>query len=107
MRHWSKHEDLILRRLYPDHPRKELAAKLRRSDDSIKSRAEKLGIRKRFGHKPWTATEHARLRELYPDLPTIQVAALLGRTRESIEGQMRIFGLRKTVNYRAALHKAE
>src|SRR6266404_8207767 len=92
MRYWSKREDLILCRLYPDHPRKELAAKLHRSDDSIKSRAEKLGIRKRFGCKPWTAADHAQFRKIYPHLPCAEVAGLLGQKASTVnsDGNERI-----------------
>lgn len=62
---WAAHEDRLLRQLYPDLLNRTIAAELGRSTNSIKGRANVLGLRKsaafiaqhskafKPGHAPW------------------------------------------------------
>jgi hypothetical protein len=43
---WSKSEVALLRKLFPNHPTAEVAAKLGRSLDPVKKKASRMGLKK-------------------------------------------------------------
>jgi len=43
---WSKNEIALLRKLFPNHPTAEVAAKLGRALDPVKKKASRMGLKK-------------------------------------------------------------
>ena len=43
---WSKSESSLLRKLFPNNPTAEIAAKLGRKTDAVKKKASRMGLRK-------------------------------------------------------------
>jgi hypothetical protein len=43
---WSKDEVKLLRKLFSNNPTAQIAAKLRRSTDTVKKKASRMGLRK-------------------------------------------------------------
>ena len=77
---WSKKDERVLRQLYPTLPNAEIAARLKRSIPSIKSRVKLLRLRKKHGHHIWTADDDRILLAQYADTDTAVLAKRIGAT---------------------------
>lgn len=100
---YSKSELAKLRELYRSHAsRQEIAEKLGRSVNSITSRANRLGLHRRYRskrapyiNKPWTPTEVATLRKLYPTTEKAELLNKLNRSPHAVNQKAIALGLSK------------
>ena len=94
---WSTEEDDILKKLYPLKSCSEIAGILKRSEQSIYSRAGKVLKLK----KPpkWTASEDSLLTELYGKSRSREIAKKLGKTMAAVQQRGRKLGLRSAFFY--------
>lgn len=103
-RFWTEPLDNLLRRHYPKGDLDALAARIGVSRNAVKSRASKLGLKRKVNAKqPWTERQLAYLRAHYADTP---MSILMERTRhkrDAIESQAHNLGLRKSREYLAEL----
>jgi len=91
---WTQEEIVELRTMYLNSGSKEIAAKLNRTPQAIKSKIRKLGLfselnekdlrRKFTGINQWSADDIEILKNLYTVKSLAQIAAELGRTPNSI-----------------------
>jgi len=86
----------MLAKYYRTMSKPTLAAKLRRTVTSIKSRAAKLRI---VQDNRWTEADRAQLIQLYPDTDTTTLARLFGRTEKGIHQQAKTLGLHKSAAF--------
>jgi hypothetical protein len=94
---WTEKEYKVLREEYPTirDPR-ELAEKLGRSYVSMKTRAQRLGLKREvFANNPWSAGLEEMLTLLYPDHTVAQLAVYFGVTESAIIGRAYRLKLRK------------
>lgn len=101
-RPWTDADDRALRAIYEIMSRRDVAARMERTELAVVVRARSLGLKstyreKRTGIKrtQWTPREDARLRKLYAAYSRTEVAAKLGRSSASVEGRIRKLGLVK------------
>ena len=94
-RPWSKQEEALLRKLYPDqeNTKANIAKQIGRSVSAIGGRAHILGIRRR--NPPWSKKEVALLRKLYLTHQDKEIAAKIGRSRGSVTIKRARLGLKK------------
>lgn len=74
-------QDPYLREHYGELPVKELAGRLGRSVNAVRSRASRLGLIK---HQRWTDEEKEVLRQLYGRIPVEELAKRVGHTVASV-----------------------
>ena len=99
---WSKSEERKLRLLWPDHTRQEIALVIHRTCDAIKTRGDRLGLKKLKGHRRFTNAERQIMRAIYPDTPSKDIAKQLNRPVDSIYELAHLLGLRKSAAYMAS-----
>ena len=92
---WSKQEDTLLRKLYPDQESTtaNIAKQIGRSVSATVGRAHILGIRRQ--NSPWSKKEVALLRKLYLTHQDKEIAAKIGRSAGSVSIKRDRLGLRK------------
>ena len=92
---WSKQEDALLRKLYPDQENTtaNIAKQTGRSVSAIVGRAHILGIRRQ--NSPWSKKEVALLRKLYLTHQDKEIAAKIGRSAGAVGIRRFKLGLRK------------
>jgi len=95
MRHWTKREDALLRRLYGTEPYETIARRLGRSVTSVTGRVAQLGIATPRA-KNWSPEEILFLQESYGTFPAEEIARTLGRSENAVWQRASQFGL--TVN---------
>ena len=97
-RSWSHDEDSVIHTLYPDY--KAMQSKLpHRSKDSIKRRADKIGINKGCKNT-WLASDLAKLKKNYAKSDLAALLAMFpGRTARQIRARANHSGLHKTRIY--------
>lgn len=92
-RPWSDLEIGLLRALYPDTPREEIADQLiGRSLHAVQGMAHILGLSRM---NPWTEEEVALLRQLWPDRTLSELAGILERSQRAVKSKARKLGLRR------------
>jgi hypothetical protein len=98
-RAWTPDEEELLRNKYDSSSISDIAAELRRTASSVKTRSLKLGLRR--GRQPWSKEEDDILRKLYPHMSTKDmVKELPGRDMQGIYRRAcHYLGLRKTQEY--------
>lgn len=95
---WSKKDLDKLKRLYPDHSCKQIAVKLRRNPEAVKSKALVLGLKKAPGYvrnadRMLTSKEQAFLRDNYFKYPGPMLCKMMGRSKSTILHYRRKLGL--------------
>lgn len=103
---WTADELAMLLELYPTHPTKEVARRLGRTYQQVKTQASNYGLIKTSGPHArhlWTDAELAQLRREYPHGPTEELAAKLGLDPERVYRKAWKLGLRKSKKYLARL----
>jgi hypothetical protein len=90
---WSKREEALLRKMYPDNNMREIADKIGRSISAVTGRAHKLGISE--PKRIWSKKELNLLRKLYPTKTAEQLADRMGRTVLATRLRIVKMGLRK------------
>jgi hypothetical protein len=95
---WSKREDDIVLKLYPDYNALVKAFRRKRTYYAIRNRARLLGATPR--RHVWTARELSRLRSLYPHASReLLLAELPGLSWSQIIAQARHHGFRRARRY--------
>ncbi len=92
---WTRKRDKILRERFADCDMAELAAEIGVSTLAVKSRAQKLGLRRNTTRREWTAEQNAYLTEHYATTPTEECAEKTGHPASSIYKQAKKLGLTK------------
>jgi hypothetical protein len=101
---WTKREEGVLREEYPTvrDPRI-LAEKLGRSYISMKTRAQRLGLKREvFANNPWTPGLEEMFSLLYPDHTVAQLSAFFGLTEYVIVARAYKLKLRKDPAFKLA-----
>ena len=85
-KHWSSEETDYLKANYNKMPTKEIAVRLRRSQESVKHKAAALSLREKVKteHRPWTEKEVRYMERNYERQPAAVTAKRLKRTIYSI-----------------------
>jgi hypothetical protein len=105
-REWTRKEHRILRELYPQQkPVGEIAALLNRTRQSVKSRAERLGLR-RSNRKVWTAAEDDILRRRYATESSRALTEVFSCTFYQLYNRAFRLGLRKDSEFVKAQNRA-
>jgi len=96
---WTKREKRILREIYPNTSLEKIMERLNRTEESVKSYASTLGLRKEG--ILWTPEEKDTLKKLCATKTTCQEMAsiLKGRTPGAVQTQVSVLGI-KRVGYR-------
>ena len=85
-KHWSSEETEYLKENYNKIPVKEIAIKLKRSQESVKHKAAALSLREKAktAHRPWTEKEVRYMERNYERQPASVTAKRLKRTIYSV-----------------------
>ena len=92
---WSKKEDALLKKLYPDRENTtaNIARQIGRSVSAIVGRAHKLGVRRK--NPLWSKKELALLRRMYLSHEDKEIAAKIGRSAGAVAIKRFKMGLMK------------
>ncbi len=90
---WSRQEEALLRKMYPDNSVRDIANKLGRTVQAVARRASKLGLRK--SNAVWSKRELNLLRKLYPSRTAQQIADQIGRSVRATRLRIHKLGLKK------------
>lgn len=99
---WTPTEDATLRRLYPNFSTAEVARRMDRTANSVRTRARKIGATAR---PYWTDAERREFARLYPDTDNALLAARFGRTVKAITQQAKTLGVKKSPAFLSDLAK--
>jgi len=80
-RGWTEEEDKVLGNLFPSVNAAEIGKKINRSANSVRWRAERLGIKK---NSYWTEKDDGRLLSLYYSHSIKEITHILGRSWEAV-----------------------
>lgn len=105
---WTRYEDSVLRAMYATNTREQIAAALRRSEGSVRSRCSTLGLNSKVA--PWSDEEIAALRLAYSaectaEMRLSELAARFGRNAGNISRKARGLGL--TDRHRVGVRPAD
>ena len=92
---WSKREENLLRKLFPDNSFREIANQIGRSIPSVSKKAHKLGFRKPKAYPNWSKKELNLLKKLYPSRTAQEVADKTGRSVQAVRKRIVKLGLKK------------
>ena len=90
---WSKQEETLLKKLYPDNNLRDIANELGRTVSAVQNKTGKLGIRKSI--RVWSKKDMNLLKKLYPSKTAQQIADQIGRTVLATRFGIVKLGLRK------------
>lgn len=99
MQPWTKKDESTLRHLWPENSAADIAKQLGRTEVAIRSRAKKLGIKKRQRRNEWTPEDKRKLAILYPDTPMPALMREFGCSRSSIYKQAVKLGVKRSKEY--------
>ncbi len=91
---FSDDEVELIRRLFPRTETLEIAARLNRSNDSVKAKLRELGL-SRQSENIWSSREIALLKKLYPTTSTRALANRLDKSLRAIYHKAWDLGLKK------------
>jgi hypothetical protein len=90
---WSRQEEALLRKMYPDNSVRDIANQLGRTVSKVAGKAHRLGLGK---PKPvWSEKELNLLKKLYPSRTAQQIADRIGRTVKATRKRIVKLGLKK------------
>lgn len=104
-RKWTKKEEDLLKKIYPDTVTKDIAGQFGRTVQALSGRAKQLGIKKDWTKcgrphgrcRSWSGKEIERLQKLFPLMPNVKLRRHFPkRGFEAIVKKARVLGLRKT-----------
>ena len=98
---WSRQEEALLRKMYPDNSIRDIANHIGRTVLAVTSRAHKLGLRKM--NPVWSNRELNLLGKLYPNRTTQQIADQVGRSVQATRLIIHKLGLKKKKRKAASL----
>ena len=92
-RRWSKDEIKLLKKMYPDNNKRDIANELGRTVAAVVYKGSQLGL----GKKPrvWSKRELNLLKKLYPNKMAKEIAEQLGRPAKATEFRIFKMGLKK------------
>ena len=90
---WSREEVTLLRKMYPDNSRRDIANHLARTVSKVNYKVRKLGLRK--ANPVWSKKELNLLRKLYPSRTAQQIADKIGRPVPATRLRIVKLGLKK------------
>ena len=90
---WLTQEIRLLKKMYPDNNKRDIANKLGRTVGAVETKAYKLG----FSKKPrvWSKRELNLLKKLYPNKMAKEIADQIGRSVQATQMRIRKLGLKK------------
>ena len=90
---WSRQEEALLRKMYPDNSILDIANQLGRTVSMVAGKAHRLGLRK--SKLVWSKRELNLLRKLYPSRTAQQIANQIGRSVRATRLRIVRLGLKK------------
>lgn len=84
---WTGEDETLLAELAHDHTSIEIANIMDRTDDAIRIRANKLGIKLKNVRRQWTTEEENELASMWGRYSIDEIAEILGRTVSSISNR--------------------
>ena len=90
---WSKQEVTLLKKMYPDNNKRDIASKLGRTVSAVVSRGCQLGLGKKT--RVWSKRELNLLKKLYPSRTAQEIADQLGRPVQATRVRIFKLGLKK------------
>ncbi|QLE02903.1 HNH endonuclease [Galbibacter sp. BG1] len=106
-RNWTTEQEKLLTELYPKTHTREIAKRLNKSYESVKSRATVLKLKKAVGFHgkyDWTMEKDNWLRQNYPCNDIVYLQTHLKASVSSIYGRAKLLGIGKDEKYKEA-HK--
>jgi len=97
---WTEDELTQLRNLIPIHTTLEVAKIIGRTEDSIRKKAKKLGLKVKTKRNWWTEEEIVKLQELAPTLTVEQIQQEINRSGNSIRAKAKELGIKFVNNPR-------
>lgn len=111
---WTQKDVQRLKRLYPKNHNTKLADIFGRTIQSIRKKAQKLGIQKdddyltpQQNEIAWTETEIRKLREMYINSSNSEIAASLKRSKQAIQTKIKKLGLIRELKERGLARKTK
>ena len=92
-RFWSRQEETLLRKMYPDNSVSGIANQLGRTVPTVKEKAYSLGLRR--ANPIWSKKELTLLRKRYPSRTAQQIAEQVGRSVQATKVRIHRLGLKK------------
>lgn len=99
MKTWSAKQLEILDSEYSMANLKELAERLGKTPNAVKTMAVKRKLKRSPDVRVWTPVKRERLRELYPDHTNLEIASILGSTEGAVSGMAFKLNLRKSADF--------
>lgn len=91
---WTEEEDDILSKVWDKHPLGLISKNLGRSEEAVRRRIYRLGLRKqKTMKKRWTEVEDTYLEASYKTVPIEKMADNLGRTEKAVLSRLYYKGL--------------
>ncbi|MCW3125246.1 MAG: hypothetical protein JWO03_904 [Bacteroidetes bacterium] len=107
---WTTRQEALIRKLYPFNAPEVVAAKIGKTKDAVKARAQLLGVKKdpkaKFGRHLWTKDEIKYLRSKYRNTKSEDIATYLGVPVLAIYHKAHKLGLKKSAKFLLAQNKA-
>jgi len=99
MRTWTNEQFAILDSEYPTADLKELAGRLGKTPEAVKSKALIRKLKRSPDVRVWSPDKRKRLIVLYPDRTNLEIASMLGLTESAVCGMAFKLKLRKSAEF--------
>lgn len=99
MRTWTNEQLAILDSEFPTANLDELAERLGKTRDAIKSKALVRKLKRSLGVRVWSPDKREQLIALYPDHTNLEIASILGSTESAVAGMAFKLNLKKSVKF--------
>jgi hypothetical protein len=84
---WTEQEDNILRTLYPEHTKKEIAHLLQRTENAVQQRLSRLNL---LNWNAWTEEDDKKLEKMYNNgCSYLEMGDELGRSARGVGHRLR------------------
>lgn len=99
MKTWTKEQLAILDSEYPTADLKELAGRLGKTTNAIKTKALIRKLKRSPDVRVWSPDKKKKLIALYPDHTNLEIASILGSTESAVGGMAFKLKLRKSAEF--------
>ena len=96
---WSKEETQKLEKLFGSIPTEQLVKQFGKSAQSLRCKANRLGLKGYIQYAPWSAEEIEQLKNMFPTTSTEELAKLFNRTVNSVRQKAFRLKLKKSKKY--------
>ena len=96
---WSKEETQKLEKLFGSIPTEQLAKQFGKSAQSLRCKANRLGLKGYIQYAPWSAEEIKQLKEMFPTTSQKELAKFFGRSVNSVRQKTARLELKKSKKY--------